>query len=147
MPKNPRKSALEWDAHASDAVAIGCAEMGCDNRMHSEFWVWKRFRNRRRQLHKLEPEKGGVRRREGGTLSIHPFKKADVVLWRGRLARVGGYMDRCISLHAFTLKNKRITQKAKPEDCERLFNQRVFGMRETPQFLPAMNDGPPCGVW
>lgn len=146
LPKNSRKSALEWDAHASDAVAIGCAEMGCTDPAPIEFWVWKRFQNRRRQLHKLEPEKGGVRKREGGTLSIHPLRKADVVLWRGRLARVGGHMGGSISLHAFTLKNKRITQNARPEDCVRLFNQCIFDVREVPQFLPSLKEGASLGV-
>jgi RNA polymerase subunit RPABC4/transcription elongation factor Spt4 len=147
LPKNPRKSALGWDAHASDATAIGCAEMGCADPTPPEFWVWKRFQYARRQLHKFEPAKGGIRRREGGSWSIPPFKKGDVVLWRGRLARVGGHMGNRISLHAFTLKNKRITQRAKPEDCTRLFNQRIFYERKIPQFLPALADGASLGEW
>lgn len=141
LPKNSRKSVLEWDAHAADAVAIGCAEMGCDNPTPPEFWVWTRFQNAKRQLHKLEPEKGGVRRREGGTSSIYPFKKADVVMWRRVLARVGGYKDGRISLHTFTLENRRITQSARVDDCVRLFNQRVFSMRKMPQFPATLNDG------
>jgi len=145
LPKNSRKSALEWDAHASDAVAIGCAEMGCDSPVPPEFWVWKRFQNARRQLHRFEPEKGGIRRRYGGSMSVSPFKKGDAVIWRGRLARVGGYMDEGISLHAFTLKNKRITQAAKPEDCMRLFNQSIFYKQETPQFLPSLKEGVSLG--
>jgi len=132
LPKNSRKSALEWDSHASDAVAIGCAETGCENPLPPEFWVWKRFQNAKRQLYRFEPEKGGVRRRYGGSLSVRPFKKADVVLWRGRLVRVGGFMDGRISLHTFTLKNKRVTQSARPEDCTRFFNQRVFAMHQAP---------------
>lgn len=146
LPKNSRKSALEWDAHASDAVAIGCAEMGCTDPIPPEFWVWRRFQNARRQLHRFEPEKGGIRRRYGGSLSIRPFKKADVVVRRGQLARVGGCMDGGISLHAYTLKNKRTTQNAKPEDCVRFFNQRIFGTRKIPQFLPALKDGVSLGV-
>ena len=132
LPKNSRKSALEWDAHASDAVAIGCAEMGCDNPAPPEFWAWKRFQNARRQLYRFEPEKGGVRKRYGGSLSIHPFKKADVVLWRGGLARVGGFMGGHVSLHKFNLKNKRITQSVKPEECMYLFNQTIFSERSVP---------------
>lgn len=58
LPKNSRKSALEWNAHASDAVAIGCAETGCENPAPPEFWVWRRFQNTRRQLHRFEPDKG-----------------------------------------------------------------------------------------
>lgn len=132
LPKNSRKSALKWDAHASDAVAIGCAETGCTNPIPPEFWVWKRFQNARRQIHRFEPGKGGVRKRYGGSLSIRPFRKADVVLWRGKLARVGGFMDGRISLHKFNLENKRITQRAKPEECVHLFNQAIFGERSVP---------------
>lgn len=140
LPKNSRKSALEWDAHASDAVAIGCAEMGCNDSAPPEFWVWKRFQNARRQLHRFKTEKGGVRRRYGGTVSAHPFKKADVVMWRGQLARVGGSMNGRISLHAFTLKNRRITQNARLGDCTRLFNQQVFNSREI-LLVPALPEG------
>jgi hypothetical protein len=75
LPKNSRKSALEWDAHAADAVAIGCAEMGRDNPIPPEFWVWKRFQNARRQLHRLEPEKGGVRKRYGGEPEHSPVQE------------------------------------------------------------------------
>jgi len=129
LPKNFRKSALKWDAHASDAIAIGCAETGCTDPSPPEFWVWKRFQYARRQLHRYKLSGGGVRRRYGGSRSVYPFKKADVVVWRGQLARVGGYMDGRISLHAFTLKNKRVTQNARRKDCTRLFNQRIFGKR------------------
>jgi hypothetical protein len=136
LPKNPRKSALKWDAHASDAVALGCAEMGCTDPSPPEFWVWRRFQYARRQLHRLEPNRDGSRRRYGGSQSVYPFKKGDVVAWRGRLVRVGGFMDRRFSLHAFTLKNERVTQNARPEDCTRRFNQRIFG-----QFLPRLKPG------
>ena len=146
LPKNPVKRELSWDTHAVDAIAIGCAEVGCESPYPLEFWVWKRFEYARRQLHRLEPDKGDVRRRYGGSWSIPPFKKADVVMWRGRLARVGGYMDGTISLHAFTLKNKRITQDANPADCTCLYSQRIFYRQETLQFLPALKDGVSLGI-
>jgi hypothetical protein len=133
LPKNPCKSALKWDAHASDAIALGCAETGCTNPTPPEFWVWRRFQTARRQLHRLEPGKGGIRVRYGGSRSVYPFRKADVVVWRGQLFRVGGFMGKRLSLHAFTLKNERVTQNARPKDCTRLFNQRIFG-----QFLPRL---------
>jgi len=133
LPKNQRKSALKWDAHASDAVAIGCAEMGCTNPAPPEFWVWRRFQYARRQLHRFEPNNGGTRVRYGGSRSVYPFRKADVVVWHGQLFRVGGFTSKRISLHAFTLKNERVTQNAKPEDCTRRFNQRIFS-----QFLPRL---------
>jgi len=133
LPKNSRKSALKWDAHASDAVAMGCAEMGCAVPAPPEFWVWKRFQYAKRQLHRYEPGRGGIRRRYGGSLSIRSFRKGDVVVWHGRLVRVGGFTGKHLSIHAFTLKNERVTQKARPKDCVRLFNQRIFG-----QFLPRL---------
>ena len=136
LKKNSVKRELSWDTHAVDAVAIGCAEIGCTHPCPPEFWVWKRFEYARRQLHRLEPEKGGVRRRYGGSWSLAPFKKGDIVQYRGRLFRVGGFMDQRLSLHFFTLRNKRITQDANPNECSRLFNQQIFNR---PQFLPPIN--------
>jgi len=141
LPKNAVKRELSWTTHAVDAIAIGSAEVGCVNPYPPEFWVWKRLEYARRQLHRLEPDKGGDRRRYGGSWSIRPFRKGDVVLWHGRLARVGGFMDgHGISLHSFTLRNKRFTQDAKPNECTRLFNQHMFSKREQPQFLSPIND-------
>jgi len=115
-------------------------EIACVSPYPPEFWVWKRFEYARRQLHRLEPDKDGVRRRYGGSWSIPPFRKGDVVLWHDRLARVGGFMDGCrISLHSFGLKNKRFTQDAKPNECVRLFNQHLFSRQEQPQFLPPIS--------
>jgi hypothetical protein len=140
LPKNPVKKELAWTTHAVDAIAISCAEIGCAHPHPPEFWVWKRLEYARRQLHRLEPDKGGFRRRYGGSWSTPPFRKGDVVLWHGRLARVGGFMDGYgISLHSFGLKNKRFTQDANPNECTRLFNQHVFSRREQPQFLPPIN--------
>lgn len=139
LQKNPIKRELSWDTHAVDAIAIGCAEIKCENPYPPEFWVWKRFEYARRQLHRLEPSKGGARRRYGDSWSIPPFKKADVVLWHGKLARVGGFMDGQISLHTYGLNNKRFTQKANPNECTRLFNQQIFAMYKVHQFLPAIN--------
>ena len=138
LPKNSQKNSLTWNSHAVDAIAIGCAELGCENPCPPEFWVWKRFEYAKRQLHRLEPDKDGVRRRYGGSWSLPPFKKGDVVQYQNRLARVGGFMDG-LSLHGFGLRNKRFTQTAKPEDCNLLFNQQIFSKYENPQFLPPIN--------
>jgi hypothetical protein len=54
-------------------------------------------------------------------------------------------MDDRISLHAFTLKNERITQSAKPEECMRFYNQTVFSRYERPQFLPFLKEGVSLG--
>jgi len=137
LEKKPIKRELSWNTHAVDAIAIGCAELDCENPYPPEFCVWKRFEYAKRQLHRLEPNKGGIRRRYGGSWSIPPLKKGDVVQYYGWLARVGGFMDgRGISLHSFSLRNKRFTQNADPNKCTRLFNQQIFNR---PQFLPPIN--------
>ena len=138
LSKNPVKKELSWDTHAVDAIAIGCTELSCENPYPPEFWVWKRFEYARRQLHRLEPDKGGIRRRYGGSWSISPFRKGDVVQYQNGLARVGGFMDD-LSLHRFSLANKRFTQTAKLGECKRLFNQQIFSKYENPQFLPPIN--------
>lgn len=61
----------------------------------------------------------------------------DVVLFKGKLARVGGHKDGFISLHKFDIDNKRFTQRAKVEECHRLFNQRVMYS----EFLPRTSSG------
>lgn len=88
--------------------------------------MWKRYQYPRRQLRKFQYEKGGKRRREGGSMSLNGFRKGDIVLWNDRLARVGGYMNRRISLHSFDVDNRRFTQKANPDECVRLFNQKIM---------------------
>jgi hypothetical protein len=146
LRKNPVKRELSWDTHALDAIAIGCIDIGCLNPYPSEFRVWRRFEYARRQLHRLEPDRGGVRRRYGGSWSISSFKKGDVVMWRRRLARVGGFMGESLSLHEFTLMNKRFTQTANPGECKVLFNQQIFSNFEQLQFNVPMNGSRLVGV-
>jgi len=115
-----------FSSHAVDALVIAAKIIGLKDFSVPSFFVWKRYQNARRQLHRLEPRKGGVRARYGGSDSLPPFKKNDVVLYRGRLARVGGFMGNRISLHQYDLDNKRFTKYANPKECIRLFNQRIM---------------------
>jgi hypothetical protein len=48
-----------------------------------------------------------------------------------KLARVGGYMNGRISLHAFNLRNKRFTQRADPKDRIKVFTKEYC----MPQFF------------
>lgn len=134
LEKDDRKSNRNFNTHAVDAVAIASKVCGLTNFDISSFYVWKRYQNRRRQLHKVQFKKGGERPREGGSQSIPPFKKNDVVIHREHLARVGGYMNGRISLHRYTIDNKRFTQNANPDECIRLFNQKIMS-----QFIPPIN--------
>jgi hypothetical protein len=131
------------EAHGIDALVIIADELGLQTLEIPSFYVWKRYQYVRRQLHKFQCETGGTRRREGSSDSVSGFKKGDIVLYRGRGARVGGYMNGRMSLHAFSLTNKRFTQRADPEECSKLFNQRI--MYEAAISLPAEVGKPPCG--
>jgi len=118
-----------FGSHAADALAIAVNVADTEKRTIPPFHVWRRYQNHRRKLHKVQ-FKRGKRCREGGSSSLPPFKKNDVVMYRGRLARVGGFMSGKLSLHRFDSDNKRFKQNADPTECTRLFNQQL--MSSTP---------------
>ena len=68
-----------------------------------------------RQLHRLQPAKGGVRSPYGGTHSEGFKRGALVVHPKYRLAYVGGASKGRISLH-HVKTGKRLTQNSKPQD-------------------------------
>lgn len=75
------------------------------------------LRFHRRQLHRLQPGKGGVRKPYGGTRS-NGFKRGSLVKHtKLGLTYVGGYWKDRISLHSVAI-GKRLTQKAKIQDCQ-----------------------------
>jgi hypothetical protein len=119
-----RKHVVE--SHAIDALLIIANELNLTNIEIPTLYVWKRYQYRRRQLHKFQFAKGGIHKRDGGSSSLNGFKKGDIVLYRNRLARAGGYMNGKISLHTISLKNKRFTQRAEPKECIRLYNQKIM---------------------
>jgi len=119
-----RKRVVE--SHAIYALVIAAEEGGLKELVVPSFYVWKRYQYPRRQLHKFQFVKGGIRRREGGSNSLNGFKKGDVVLYKDGLARVGGYRNGRISLDTFDVENRRFTQRANPSECIRVFNQRII---------------------
>jgi hypothetical protein len=70
-----------------------------------------------RQLHRLEPEKGGKRKPYGGTLSLGIKRGTLVKHPKYGRAYVGGTMDGKLSLHAPDT-GKRLTQTAQLADCQ-----------------------------
>lgn len=75
------------------------------------------LRFHRRQLHALQPSKGGVRRPYGGTNSLG-FKRGSYVQHpKWGLVYVGGYLKDRISLHSLS-DGRRLFQNAKVEDCQ-----------------------------
>jgi hypothetical protein len=125
IKKSSNKRERSVWSHAVDALVIAADTTKLKHLEAPSFYVWRRLQYPCRQLHKLQPAEGAKRRREGGSASLG-FRKGDVVRWRGRLARVGGYLDDTVSLHAFDVDGKRFTQKAKPNECSKLFNQKIM---------------------
>jgi len=75
------------------------------------------LRFHRRQLHRLQPEKGGIRKLYGSTNSLG-FKRGSLVKhFKWGLCYVGGFLKDRISLHSIET-GKRFTQQAKPTDCK-----------------------------
>lgn len=126
VKKSSNKRERSIHSHAIDALVISAEEMGLNVLRVYSFFVWKRYQYPRRKLHRFQFEKGGKRRREGGSMSLERFRKGDIVLWKDRIARVGGYMNEGVSLHSFDVDNRRFTQRANPDECARLFNQRIM---------------------
>jgi hypothetical protein len=74
------------------------------------------LRFHRRQLHRFQSEKGGVRKPYGGTLSLG-FKRGSWIKHpKWGVCYVGGSSKDRLSLHSLQ-GGKRLSQKAKPEDC------------------------------
>ncbi len=126
LKKISKKDKRSPESHATDAIALASLVNPVAIISMHPFYVWKRYQNSRRQIHRLEPDRKGIRKRYCGSNSIYPFKKNDVVIFKGELSRTGGFMDNKMSLHNYNLDNKRFTQSASPNNCHRLFNQKIM---------------------
>ncbi|MGK7891114.1 MAG: RRXRR domain-containing protein [Leptolyngbyaceae cyanobacterium] len=96
LTKSKDKSAQTPESHAVDGIALAASEFIAYERYQTQqtrgaawvgevtvtnapFKVIRRPPIRRRQLHLLQPRKGGVRRKYGGTITRHGFRKGDYV--------------------------------------------------------------------
>lgn len=134
LKKSNKKLAETFDAHCVDAWVLATWWTGGhiqpDN---TDLLCITPLRFHRRQLHRLQPEKGGIRKPYGGTMS-HGFKRGSLVKHtKYGLAYVGGYLKDGMSLHD-TATGKRLCQNAKPFDCRFL----TFNTWRT-RLLPRIN--------
>ena len=106
-----------WDAHNVDSHCLVEILFGREIKPEKEILRISFLQFHRRQLHALQPSKGNVRRPYGGTRSLG-FKRGSLVEHKKHgLCYVGGYLGNRISLHSLET-GKRLTQKAKVEDCK-----------------------------
>jgi len=119
LPKAKDKAEKSFYSHCVDAWVISAFITGAATPNCLDIWYAVPLRFHRRQLHRFQPSKGGIRKRYGGTRSLG--------LKRGTLVRhsiyglcyIGGCNERRRRLSLHDIKTgRRITQDAKDEDIK-----------------------------
>jgi hypothetical protein len=120
LKKSSNKLAETFSAHCVDAWVLANSWLeGQQKPEQTALLYLVPLRFHRRQLHCLQPKKGGLRKRCGGTHS-HGFKRGSLVKHpKFGLCYVGGFRKDRISLHALAT-GKRLCHNAKPQDCRML---------------------------
>ena len=120
LKKSRDKTSDQWDAHCVDSFVLASYAVGGPSKPTSInilYLVPLRFH--RRQLHRLQPEKGGVRKPYGGTRSLGLKRGSWVRHPKWGVAYVGGTYKGRISLHNMQT-GKRLTQTVHVSDCQML---------------------------
>jgi len=117
LKKTGKKTAEVWHAHCIDAWVLAHSYVGgCGKPDNLRLLCITPLKWHRRELHRLQPVKGGVRKPYGGTVSLGIKRGTLVKHPRYGRAYIGGTMHGKVSLHALDT-GKRLTQEAKPSDC------------------------------
>lgn len=117
LRKSSQKRSDKFEAHGVDSWGLANLAVGGHDKPDNTallFIVPLRFH--RRQLHRLQSEKGGLRKPYGGTRSLG-FKRGSWIKHpKYGVCYIGGTLKGRLSLHDLQ-DGKRLTQSAKPEDC------------------------------
>jgi hypothetical protein len=117
LQKTGKKTAEVFSAHCVDSWVLANWHTGGhatpDN---TRLLCITPLRLHRRQLHRLQPVKGGTRKPYGGTRSLGLKRGSLVRHPRYGVVYVGGFLQDRISLHALS-HGKRLCQNAKPSEC------------------------------
>jgi len=120
LKKTKQKMAECFSAHCVDAWALAHALVGGAPKPENvRLLCVSPLQWHRRQLHRLQPERGGTRKPYGGTRSLSFTRGTLVKHPKYGLAYVGGSMGGRLSLHA-RADGGRLTQHAKESACQRL---------------------------
>jgi len=132
LKKLRNKSKPIFETHCVDSWALAASATGAQQPTTRGLHYLVPLRWRRRQLHKLQPSTGAVRRREGGTISLGLKRGTLVKQIKYGFCYVGGNLKNRFSLH--NLKTgQRITQRATREDFK-VLTRIAFRT----QFLPPL---------
>jgi hypothetical protein len=121
LSKTNNKAKASFDSHCVDSWVLAASISGACQPSCQRLWYVVPVILHRRQLHRLQPEKGGKRKPYAGTRSLGLKRGTLVQHPKYGRCTVGGW-DRdkqTISLHAYRT-NKRLTQGAKVKDCRPL---------------------------
>jgi hypothetical protein len=120
LKKTRDKAAKHFGAHCVDSWVLASSAVGGVKPDNTDICFVTPLRFHRRQLHALQPAKGGVRRLYGGTRSLG-FKRGSLVKHpKCGLCYVGGTTENRVSLHSIN-DGRRLCQNAKLADCIFLF--------------------------
>lgn len=136
LKKVKAKDKQVFASHCVDAWVLAASVSGATQPTCQRVWYVVPVQLHRRQLHRLQASKGGVRKPYGGTRSLG-LKRGTVVRHaKYGVCAVGGFdrKKQTISLHEYRT-NKRLTQGAKVKEC------RVLTWVAFRSWLVAVNNG------
>ena len=131
LKKIRNKSKPVFESQCVDSWCLGATATGATKPIKSLYYMVP-LRFHRRQLHRLEPSKGGVRRRYGETVSLGLKRGTLVKHVKYGLCYIGGNLKNMFSLHSLKT-GRRITQNAKRSDFK-ILTRMAFRT----QFLPPL---------
>jgi hypothetical protein len=121
LTKTKQKDKRAFNSHCVDAWALAASVSSATKPTEKRLWYVTEIRLHRRQLHRLQPEAGSVRKPYGGTRSLGVKRGTLVDHPKYGLCSVGGNLKGKISLHGYA-DNKRLTQGANVEHCKVLIS-------------------------
>jgi len=139
LKKIREKSKPVFESQCVDSWCLAAMVTGAKHPTTRSIYYLIPLRWHRRQLHRLKPQKGGVRKRYGGTISLGLKKGTLVKHVKYGLCYVGGYVRNRFSLHSLKT-GRRVTQNAKREDFK-ILTRIAFRT----QFLPPLKQGVSLG--
>jgi hypothetical protein len=120
LTKSRDKVADRWNAHCVDSFVLASYAVGGPSQPGRTCILYLTpLRFHRRQLHRLQPEQGGIRKPYGGTISLGLKRGSWVRHPKYGIAYVGGTTNGRVSLHAMQT-GERLTKAAKVRDCQML---------------------------